>query len=185
MKFRALFQVDVAASLCILAPSNSIGSKGMSTTSESFGTTKDGKSVTQYTLHNGKGMEVKVINYGCIITSIKAPDKNGVFADVALGFDKLSDYEERNPFFGAIAGRYANRIGQAKFSLEGKEYHLFANDGANSLHGGKSGFDKKVWSATKITRPEGNGVNDLHQPGWGRGLPRQPALQGHLCADQR
>ena len=159
MKRRALFHLAATGSLGMLASCETFGSNGMTLTSDSFGQTKDGKNVTRYTLRNAKGMEVQVINYGCIITSIKVPGKNGGPAtDVALGFDKLSDYETRNPFFGAIAGRYANRIGHARFTLDGKEYHLAANDGPNTLHGGKAGFDKKVWKASTIHRGGNAGV---------------------------
>lgn len=155
MKSRLFFHLAVVAALAMLAPCATFGSNGMTSTSEAFGKTKDGQEVTLYTLRNAKGMEVKIINYGAIITSIKAPDKNGQFADVALGFDKLSDYESRNPFFGAIAGRYANRIGHASFTLDGQTYHLAANDGPNTLHGGKIGFDKHVWAAKPISGSNG------------------------------
>jgi aldose 1-epimerase len=105
----------------------------------------DGKQVNLYTLTNARGMVVKITNYGCIITEIHVPDKSGKMADVALGFDKLQDYIDKSPFFGAVAGRVANRIAKGKFTLEGKDYTLAVNNGPNALHGGKKGFDKKVW----------------------------------------
>jgi aldose 1-epimerase len=114
---------------------------------EAFGTTPDGKAVELYTLTNTQGMEVRVITYGGIIVSVKTPDKKGHFADVTLGFDDLASYTSRNPFFGALVGRYGNRIGNAKFTLDGKEYTLAKNNGPNSLHGGLKGFDKVVWAA--------------------------------------
>jgi aldose 1-epimerase len=114
---------------------------------EAFGTTPDGKAVELYTLTNTQGMEVRVITYGGIIVSLKTPDKKGHFADIALGFDDLASYLSRSPFFGALVGRYGNRIGNAKFTLDGKEYTLAKNNGPNSLHGGVKGFDKVVWAA--------------------------------------
>jgi len=110
-----------------------------------FGKLADGQIVDQYTLRNKNGMTAKIINYGCIITHLTAPNKNGVFEDVVLGFDNLEQYVKSNPFFGAIVGRFGNRIGKGKFTLDGKTYSLFINNGPNALHGGKVGFDKVVW----------------------------------------
>ncbi len=112
-----------------------------------FGTTKNGQQIDRYTLTNAKGVRVQVITYGGIITSFEVPDKEGNFNDVVLGYDKLSDYEENNPYFGALIGRFGNRIANGKFTLEGKDYTLAQNDGKNHLHGGVNGFDKVVWSA--------------------------------------
>jgi aldose 1-epimerase len=161
MKPRLLPLAGVFLALGVLSCCDTFNkaSGNMGITSEPWGKTKHGQSVELFTLENKHGLEVKIINYGCIIVSIKTPDKNGKFEDIALGFDKLSDYEERNPFFGAIAGRYANRIGGAKFTLDGKEYTLAKNDGPNSLHGGKAGFDKKVWHAQKVYKSNAVGLN--------------------------
>lgn len=123
-----------------------------------FGKTADGASVDQYTLTNANGMEVKVITFGGIITSLRVPDRNGVLANIVLGFDKLADYETRSPYFGAIIGRYGNRIANAKFTLAGKEYQLAVNDGINTLHGGAKGFDKKVWAASEVKNGEDVGL---------------------------
>lgn len=112
-----------------------------------FGKTKDGQSVDLYTLTNRHGMVAKITNFGGIITEIRAPDRNGKFEDVVLGFDNLDQYTAGHPFFGAIAGRYANRIAKGKFTLDGKTYTLAVNNGPNHLHGGEVGFDKKVWEA--------------------------------------
>ena len=112
-----------------------------------YGTTANGTPVDEYTLTNTNGMEVKIITYGGIITSIRVPDRKGAFDNVALGFSTLGDYETKNPYFGSITGRYANRIAGASFTLDGQTYTLAANDGENSLHGGTVGFDKRVWSA--------------------------------------
>jgi aldose 1-epimerase len=129
-----------------------------------FGRTPAGAEITKYTLRNAKGMAVSIINYGAIVTSILAPDKAGQTADVALGFSSLEGYLQDHPYFGAIVGRYGNRIAKAKFSLNGKEYKLAANNGPNTLHGGLKGFDKQVWTATpgegsvelRLTSPDGD-----------------------------
>ena len=119
-------------------------------TMSTFGKMPDGETVNLYTLTNRSGMRVAITNYGGRIVSIIVPDRKGQMADVVLGFDNLDGYLATNPFFGALVGRYANRIGGAKFTLDGKEYHLAANDGPNSLHGGVKGFDKQVWKAREI-----------------------------------
>jgi aldose 1-epimerase len=114
---------------------------------EGFGTMDDGRSVELFTLTNENGMEVSITNYGGIVTSIKVPDKDGNVEDVVLGFDDLEKYKSGHPFFGAIAGRYANRIANGQFELNGEVYELATNDGENHLHGGNEGFDKKLWDA--------------------------------------
>ena len=114
-----------------------------------FGTTAEGKTVEEVTLGAASGLEVKLITFGGILTSISVPDRNGNFANVALGFDSLAKYEAEHPYFGAITGRYANRIAGGKFELDGVAYHLFKQDGVNSLHGGAVGFDKRIWSARR------------------------------------
>ncbi len=106
-----------------------------------------GESVQLFTLRNKNGIELSITNYGGIITSLKTFDGKGLLADVALGFDTLERYLQPNPYFGAIIGRYGNRIGKAKFTLDGVTYTLPKNDGENSLHGGNQGFDKKLWRA--------------------------------------
>jgi len=116
-------------------------------THKPYGKTKDGTPVEEYTLVNKNGVTMKVITYGGIVTEIHVPDKAGKFADVCLGCTDLAEYEEGHPFFGAIAGRVANRIAKGKFTLDGKEYTLAVNNGPNHLHGGKVGFDKRVWKA--------------------------------------
>ena len=116
-------------------------------TSAPFGKTADGKAVTVYTLTNSKGMEARIINYGGIVLSLKVPDKAGKLDDVVLGYDNLAGYEKVTPYFGALIGRYGNRIGKGQFTLDGVAYNLSTNDGPNHLHGGFKGFDKVVWSA--------------------------------------
>ena len=111
----------------------------------------DGEKVVQYTLTNPSGMLVKILNYGGTVTDIIVPDKNGKQGNVVLGFDSLSGYlQTGNPYFGCLVGRYANRIANAKFTLDGREYTLAANNDGNSLHGGLKGFDKRVWKASDI-----------------------------------
>ncbi len=104
-----------------------------------------------YTLTNRQGMEVAITNYGGAITAIKVPDRKGDFGDVVLGFDTLEEYVTNPRYFGAIVGRYANRIARGEFSLNGKTYHLTRNNGQNHLHGGNYGFDKVVWDAHEET----------------------------------
>lgn len=98
-----------------------------------------------YLFENRNGLSMTVTNYGATITSIKAPDSGGKMADVVLGYDDIEQYVAGTPFFGCTAGRYANRIGGAKFTLDGREYKLTQNENGNQLHGGKEGFDKKIW----------------------------------------
>jgi aldose 1-epimerase len=114
--------------------------------------------VTRYTLINTNNVIVKCIDYGAIITEIHVPDKTGKLADVVLGFDQLEGYLKGHPYFGTNAGRCANRIANARFTLDGKEYKLFANNGPHHLHGGKDGFDKKLWKAEPFLGPTGPGV---------------------------
>jgi len=115
-----------------------------------FGKMADGKPIDLYTLTNNQGMRVAIANYGGVVVSIVVPDRNGKPGDVVLGFDNLDDYLGKQPYFGALVGRYANRIGNARFKLHGVEYKLPANDGPNTLHGGIQGFDKRVWIARAI-----------------------------------
>ena len=128
--------------------------------SQPFGTTHEGTPVQIYTLRNANGCEARITNYGGIIVSLKVPDRHGKLDDVVLGFDRLEDYLspeylKKCPFFGAMIGRYGNRIAKGTFSLDGREYHVPPNDGANALHGGAHGFDKRVWEAHEQTTPQG------------------------------
>lgn len=120
-----------------------------------FGEMKDGTPVSLYTMNNGKGVTMSVMNYGGIIVSLVVPAKDGTPVDVVLGFDSLSAYEKQNPFFGALVGRYGNRIGNAKFTLDGKEYKLAQNNNGNHLHGGTKGFDKVFWQIEEVPSEEG------------------------------
>lgn len=116
-------------------------------TKASFGVMPDSTKVDLYTLVNHSGITMKVTTYGGRITSLLVPDKNGKSADIVIGFDSLPGYLANNPFFGALIGRYGNRIAKGKFTLDGKEYDLAKNDGPNHLHGGVKGYDKVVWEA--------------------------------------
>lgn len=123
---------------------------------EDWGKGPEGRKVERFTLKNSKGMEASILTYGGIVQTLKTPDRNGNFADVALGFNSLDEYMKPNPYFGAIVGRYGNRIGKGRFKLNGKEYKLATNNGENHLHGGVNGFNKRVWDGT-----EGAGKNVL------------------------
>jgi len=116
-----------------------------------FGKLPDGREVSLYTLTNASGSEVKIIDYGATVVSLVVPDRNGKMEDVVLGYDSLQGYVDGKTYFGAIVGRYGNRIGKGKFSLEGRNYQVTVNDGENSLHGGKIGYNKVLWNVTAMT----------------------------------
>jgi len=127
-------------------------------TKEPFGTLPDGQAVDRYTLTNKNGVVMQVMNYGGIITSLRVPDKNGVVEDVVLGYDSLSGYLQPTPYFGAIVGRYGNRIAGGKFKLDGKTYTLAQNNNGQHLHGGLKGFDKVYWTITEEPSAEGTAL---------------------------
>ena len=120
-----------------------------------FGTLPDGTTVSLFLLKNSVGTEMKVTNLGGVIVSLKTADKNGQFEDIVLGYDSIDGYIKAPSFFGALVGRYGNRIAKGKFTLDGKTYTLAVNNGVNHLHGGLKGFDKVVWNATPSTSPDG------------------------------
>ncbi|GAA2493009.1 galactose mutarotase [Streptomyces gobitricini] len=124
---------------------------------ELFGTLDDGTKVYRWTLENG-GTRLKVLSYGGIVQSLEIPDRRGRYANVSLGFDDLGSYVASSPFFGALIGRYGNRIAGGRFTLDGTEYRLSVNDGPNSLHGGAEGFDKRVWDVEPFTGRTGVGL---------------------------
>ncbi|WP_233207305.1 MULTISPECIES: aldose epimerase family protein [Pirellulaceae] len=130
----------------------------MSVTASEFGDLPDGTTIVKYTVDNGNGLKMELINYGAIMTSLSAPDKDGKSENINVGFDNLDGYLAGPPYFGATVGRYANRIAKGKFTLDGKQYTLATNNGPNSLHGGIKGFDKVVWASKKIETPEAVGV---------------------------
>ena len=154
MTFKTVITLTMLAAILALA---SCGSKSVTRKysevkilEADFGQLADGRSAKLYTLRNSNGIEMTVSDYGGIIVSLKVPDRNGRFDDIVLGYENLSDYLKETPYFGAIIGRYGNRIGKAKFSIDGDEYMLAANDGANHLHGGEVGFDKVLWKADPV-----------------------------------
>ncbi len=120
-----------------------------------FGHTKDGTAVNLYTLRNNNGAEAGIINYGGLVIFLKVPDRKGHFGDVVLGYDNLDAYIKETPYFGAMIGRYGNRIAKGRFTLDGQEYALAINNGPNALHGGLKGFDKVVWEPRFLASPEG------------------------------
>ena len=148
-------------SIALLVICGAIGVNGQSkrgVTHAPFGKTADGTAVEAYTLTNANGIEVKAISYGCIITSIKTPDRTGKLADIVLGYDTLDGYLKDSPYFGAVVGRYGNRIAKGQFTLDGKTYKLATNNGPNHLHGGNKGFDKVVWNVAEKSSADGVGV---------------------------
>jgi aldose 1-epimerase len=163
--------VLLSAALAIAALAGPAAAKrkhhgGLSVTKSSFGNlppSMGGTAIDKYTLRNGRGMEVSIITYGGIIQSLSVPDRHGDKANVTLGFADIEGYTSEayaasNPYFGAIIGRYGNRIGGAQFTLDGVTYPLDANNGPNTLHGGFQGFDKKVWDAESFKTAKKVGV---------------------------
>jgi aldose 1-epimerase len=152
------------------------GGRGPSASVErsDFGVTPDGDSVDLFTLTNPNGVTMEVTNYGGIITSLRVPDREGTLEDVVLGFDSLSAYTSdayraANPYFGALIGRYGNRIAGGEFTLDGETYTLETNDGPNHLHGGEAGFDQVVWDAESVRRGDSVGVVLSHTSPDGHG----------------
>lgn len=140
---------------------------GPSFTKRDFGKTSRGETVELFTLRNGSGMEMSISTYGGSIVSLMVPDKRGEFADVVLGFDSVDGYEEHRKFFGALIGRYGNRIAKGRFSLDGVEYQLATNNGENHLHGGHNGFDRVIWDAVASSDAGGAGVELTYVSGDG------------------
>jgi aldose 1-epimerase len=149
MKSHFLPAVCLSSSLLLLTPAKVAGAEAAGVEKAPFGRTRDGQPVELYTLTNGQGMTARVITYGAIIAGMEVPDKSGQVVNVTANCENLADYEQRSPCFGAVVGRYANRIGGARFELEGKEYSLPRNNGKNHIHGGR-GFDKRVWQAQPV-----------------------------------
>ncbi|MFG3245532.1 aldose epimerase family protein [Streptomyces sp. NPDC048187] len=132
-------------------------SGGRKPVKELFGRLADGTKVYRWSLENG-GTRMKVLSYGGVVQSLEIPDRRGRYANVSLGFDNLDDYVARSPHFGALIGRYGNRIAKGRFTLDGKDYQLSVNDGENSLHGGALGFDYRVWDVEPFTRGSDTGM---------------------------
>jgi aldose 1-epimerase len=174
MHLKQLFVVTslgIAAACFTGCESMSNTPKGTITKAD-FGKTPEGKAVEIFTLRNSQGMEAQITSYGGIVTSLKTPDKHGQFADVVLGFDNLDGYIKSSPYFGALIGRYGNRIANGKFSLDGKTYTLATNNGVNALHGGLKGFDKVVWTARPLPTAHGPALILTYvSPGGEEGYP--------------
>lgn len=143
------------AAIVITSISACHSGKGVHSTIEKqlFGKLADGREVHSYTLTNASGAHVKIIEFGAVVVSLSVPDRSGRFADVVLGYDNIEGYLNDRSYFGAIVGRYGNRIGKGKFTLGGKEYRLATNNGENHLHGGLKGFDKVLWKAEPVESP--------------------------------
>lgn len=141
----------------------------MAVSQQSFGTTRDGHTVTAFRLENGNGARAVILDYGGTVQSLSVPNAKGGFTDVVLGYDTLAEYEKNDGYVGALIGRMGNRVGGSAFSLNGKTYSLFANDGPNHLHGGRRGFDKRVWNARVCTN--GSLELSLYSPDGEEGYP--------------
>jgi aldose 1-epimerase len=129
-----------------------------STTKSSFGKTPEGEAIDLYTLTNKNAVQAAITNYGGAVVSLKVPDRDGKLGDVVLGYDSVDGYVADKNYFGAVIGRYGNRIGHARFSLDGKTYTLAKNNGENTLHGGIKGFNKAVWTAKEIPAKGGQAL---------------------------
>ncbi len=137
-----------------------------------FGQLKNGAIIDSYILSNSRGLEAKLMTYGAALISLQAPDRNGRSADIVLGYDSLDGYIKKSPYFGATIGRYANRISNGRFVLDGVEFKLAMNDGENHLHGGLKGFDKVVWKAEPVRLKDAVGVKFSHaSPDGAEGYP--------------
>ena len=139
-----------------LAASVTGGAAGAATLDHApYGATQGGQAVEIFTMTNDRGLRVRFLSLGGVITEIDAPDRTGRLDDIVLGLNNLREYETLPGHFGAITGRYANRIGGAQFTLGGQTYHLIANNGPNTLHGGPNALDRQVWTVTPLTVPDG------------------------------
>lgn len=147
MRLLAIIGIACAAATVACAPAKQEEVK-KTVQVRDYGRTPDGQMAHLYTLKNANGVTADITDYGGIVVSLMVPDRNGAMGDIVLGFDSLDGYTGTHPYFGALVGRYGNRIANGKFTLDGKEYKLAQNNGPNALHGGLKGFDKAVWAAT-------------------------------------
>jgi aldose 1-epimerase len=166
--------ISAAAPAAILLFAMTMSAASPKIDKQPFGVTPDGTHVFVYTLKNSAGMEVKITNYGGTITSIKVPDRNKKFDDVVLGFDRVEGYTAKTntSYFGALIGRYGNRLAGGAFKLDGKTYQVPKNEGMNSLHGGMVGFNQRIWEVKEVASPEGPAL-ELHylSPDGEQGFP--------------
>ncbi len=171
LKIPPVFALATLTSLVALAPQPSVAAPAAIVRAP-FGTMPDGKVATLYTLRNTRGGQVQITNYGATVTALRVPDKNGVRGDVVLGFDTLQGYLNGDAYFGAIVGRYGNRIAKGRFTLDGKNYTLATNNAPNHLHGGVRGFDKRLWNAKPLMLKEGPALElTLFSPNGQEGYP--------------
>lgn len=148
-----------AVTLLVLAAGHAaVEDAALEAEEEIFGALQDGREVTLFTLRNGLGMEARISEYGASLVSLRVPDREGKTADIVLGYDSLEEYEKGEAYFGATVGRYANRIANARFELDGRLYQLQPTDGPNSLHGGVVGFNKRLWKGEAVDEAGSVGV---------------------------
>lgn len=146
--------------------------RGQTMTTREFGRLPDGRPVRSFTLENSDGSSLRIMELGATILELHVPDRNGELDDIVLGFDTLEPYLDRGPYFGAVVGRYGNRIAKGKLPIDGKVYELVVNEGTNSLHGGPVGFDKRLWQGETIDTEEGAGVRfSMTSPDNDQGFP--------------
>ena len=178
---RGIFAVAVSFSIALTPACAHQGdnmSNSPSALLHAYGKLADQTPINQVTLTNSNGVSVDVINYGGIITRIETPDSNGNMGNIVLGLDNLEDYTNATTYFGAIIGRFGNRIANGKFSLNGTDYQLATNDGDNHLHGGVQGFDKKVWTMVPFSTENSAGVTlSLVSPDGDQGYPGELTTQ--------
>ena len=160
------------AMVAVVVLGTSMTARTRGVTKQTWGKTAAGEAVDLYTLTNAKGASVQIATLGGTVVSVRVPDKTGALGNVVLGFDSLDGYLAPHPFFGVLVGRYGNRIGKAQFTLDGKTYSLAKNNGENSLHGGRKGFDKYVWKARDVASPDGLALELTHvSPDGDEGFP--------------
>ena len=162
--FSALLLIIFLASATLAHARSSKAAHG-AVEEQPFGTTKEGKKITLYTLTNSHHMEVRAMNYGAIIVSLRVPDRKGQVADIVLGHDTLEGYFDNSPHLGGLVGRYANRIANGSFTLDGVKYSLPKNNGPNTLHGGIKGFDQAVWQGAPLKGKTGVAFSYLSKDG--------------------
>src|SRR5437764_4033079 len=158
MRQRILWFTILGVIFMSVAMTNGAKEKSGSATKSSFGKTPDGEQVDLYLLTNKNGAEAAISTYGGVVVSLKVPDRSGKLGDVVLGYDSVDGYVSDKSYFGAIIGRYGNRIGHAQFTLDGKTYTLAKNNGENTLHGGIKGFNKALWGAKEIPAKNGQAL---------------------------
>jgi aldose 1-epimerase len=155
-----------APALTLLSCTSDKNNKPMNgITEQAWGALPSGETINLYTLRNEKGVEARISNFGGRLVNLKVPDRAGNFADIVLGYDSIEPYTKPNPFFGTLVGRYANRIANGEFTLDGKKYTLLKNNGPNSLHGGAQGFDKKAWQAEIVNNGQALQLTYLSKDG--------------------